>query len=122
MDENGSIDELFKKNLAYPYEYFTLNNFHQPLNLTKEDFWSTLKQSCPSDEEISRTQNIDKKYDITTGKDLTVLNLKMDVSQLADVFENFVESSPREYNINPLYSYFLPGYTWNAGLKFTNIK
>ena len=25
-------------------------------------------------------------------------------------------------NINPLYSYSLPGYTWKAGLKFTNIK
>ena len=36
----GMDDELFKKKLAYPYEYLTLNNFHQPLNLTKEDFWS----------------------------------------------------------------------------------
>ena len=51
-----------------------------------------------------------------------MLYLKMDVSQLADVFENFVESSTREYNINPLYSYSLPGYTWKAGLKLTNIK
>ena len=24
--------------------------------------------------------------------------------------------------INPLYSYSLPGYTWKAGLKFTNVK
>ena len=46
----------------------------------------------------------------------------MDVLQLADVFENFVESSTRENKINPLYSYSLPGYTWKAGLKFTNIK
>ena len=46
----------------------------------------------------------------------------MDVLQLADVFENFVESSTREYRINPLYSYSLPGYTWKAGLKLTNIK
>ena len=46
----------------------------------------------------------------------------MDVLQLADVFENFVESSTREYKINPLYSYSLPGYTWKAGLKLTNIK
>ena len=51
-----------------------------------------------------------------------MLYLKMDVLQLADVFENFVESSTREYKINPLYSYSLPGYTWKAGLKLTNIK
>ena len=46
----------------------------------------------------------------------------MDVLRLADVFENFVESSTREYKINPLYSFSLPGYTWKAGLKLTNIK
>ena len=51
-----------------------------------------------------------------------MLYLKMDVLQLADVFENFVESSTREYKINPLYSYSLPGYTWKAGLKLTDIK
>ena len=33
-----------------------------------------------------------------------------------------MESSTREYKINPLYSYSLPGYTWKAGLKLTNIK
>ena len=46
----------------------------------------------------------------------------MDVLQLADVFENFVENSTREYKINLLYSYSLHGYTWKAGLKLTNIK
>ena len=46
----------------------------------------------------------------------------MDVLQLADVFENFVEKSSLGYSINPLYSYSLPGYTWKAGLKITKIK
>ena len=46
----------------------------------------------------------------------------MDVLQLTDLFENFVEKSTLEYGINPLYSYSLPGYTWKAGLKLTNIK
>ena len=58
MDENGLDDELFKKKLAHLYEYFTHSNFQEPLNLTKEDFWSTLKQTTPPDEEINRTQEI----------------------------------------------------------------
>ena len=33
-----------------------------------------------------------------------------------------MESSTQEYNIDPLYRYSLPGYTWEAGLKLTNIK
>ena len=51
-----------------------------------------------------------------------MLYLKMDVLQLADVFENFVEKSTLEYGINPLNSYSLTGYTWKAGSKLTNVK
>ena len=58
MDENGFMEELFNKKLAYPYEYLNLDNFQEPLNLKNEDFWSTLKQAYPSDEEIKRTQGI----------------------------------------------------------------
>ena len=115
-------DDLFKKKLAYPYEYFKLDNFDESLNLTKEDYWSTLTQFYPSDDDIKRTQELIEKYKIRNGQELAMLYLKMDVLQLADVFENFVESSTREYKINPLYSYSLPGYTWKAGLKLTNIE
>ena len=122
MDENGLDDELFKKKLAYPYEYLNQSNIQEPLNLSPEDFWSTLKQTTPSLQEINRTQEIIKKYDLKNGQRLTMFYLKMDVLQLADVMENFVEKSTLEYGINPLYSYCLPGYTWKAGLKLTNFK
>ena len=111
MKLEGMSDDLFKKKLAYPYEKFNLDNLHQQLNLTKEDYWSTLTQSYPSDDDIKRTQEIIDKNKIKNGIELTMLYLKMDVLQLADVFENFVESSTREYKLNPLYSYSLPGYT-----------
>ena len=122
MKLEGMSDDLFKKKLAYPYEYLNLDNFKEPINLTEEDYWSTLTQSYPSDDDIKRTQELIDKNKIKNGRELTMLYLKMDVLQLADVFENFVESSTREYKINPLYSYSLPGYTWKAGLKLTNIK
>ena len=51
IDENGFIDEFFKTKLAYPYENLNLSIFQEPLNLTYENFWSTLKQSYPLDEE-----------------------------------------------------------------------
>ena len=122
MNENGFIDKLFKKKLASPYEYFNLDNFDKPLNLNKEECWSTLTHSYPSDDDIKRTQKLIDKKNIKNGQELTMLYLKMDVLQLADVFENFVESSTRECKSNPLYSYSLPGYTWKAGLKLTNTK
>ena len=60
----------------------------EPSNLTKEDYWSTLTQSYPSDDGIKRTQEIIDKNKIKNGRELTMLYLKMDVLQLADVFEN----------------------------------
>ena len=122
MTIEGMSDELFKKKLAYPYEYFTHNNFQEPLNLSPEDFCSTLKQTAPPDEAFNRTQEINKRFNVKNRQELTELYLKMDVLQLAEVLENFVEKATLEYSINPLYSYSLPGYTWKAGLKLTNIK
>ena len=83
--ENEFMEELFKKKLAYSYEFLKLGNFQEPLNLTKEDFWSTLKQTTPPDEEINRTQETIKKFNVKNGQELTMLYLKMDVLQLADV-------------------------------------
>ena len=115
-------DELFKKKLAYAYEVFNLSNFQEPSNLTKEDFWSTLKQATPPDEEINRTQEVIKNYGIKNGQVITMLFLKLHVLQLADLVENLVEKATLEYSINPLYSSSLPGYTWKGGLKKTKIK
>ena len=58
--------------MAYSYEYSTHSNFQEPLNLTKEDFRSTLKQDTPPDE-INRTQKIIEKFNIKTGHELTML-------------------------------------------------
>ena len=55
-------------------------------------------------------------------KNLTQLYLKSDVILLADVFEKFIKVSYEQFKINPLYCVSLPGYTWEAGLKYTNIK
>ena len=46
----------------------------------------------------------------------------MDILQLTDVFENFVEKFTLMYVINPLYSYSAPSNTRKAGLKMTKIK
>ena len=73
MYENGLDDELLKKKLAYPYEYLILSNIQEPLNLTKEDFWSTLKQTTPPEEEINRTQEIIKKFNVKNGQELTMI-------------------------------------------------
>ena len=41
---------------------------------------------------------------------------------MAIVFEKFIKLSIEKYGINPLYCVSLPGYTWQCGMKNTDIK
>ena len=116
--------QYLNKKLAYPYEYFnSIDDYKKPVdNLKKEDYFSKLKNDYPDDEEIERTKEIIKLFNIKDGEELTKLYCKSDVILLADVFEKFVKVSFEEYGINPLYCVSLPGYTYQCALKYTDIK
>ena len=116
--------KLFNKKLAYPYEYFnSIDDYQKPVdNLKKEDFFSKLKIGCPKDEEIERTMDIFKKFNVKYGEEVTQFFLKSDVLLLACVFEKFMEVSVNELGINPLYCVSLPGYNWQCGLKYTGMN
>ena len=81
-----------------------------------------MKNKCPDDNEIDRTREIIKKFNIKDGKELTELYCKSDVLLLTGVFEKFIKVSQIEFGISPLYFVSLPGYTWACGLKYTNIR
>ena len=43
LDPNGIKDDLFKRNLAYPFEKGqTIESSYEPLKLGREDYFSTL--------------------------------------------------------------------------------
>ena len=92
------------------------------INRREEDFLSKLKNKYPGDDEIERTREIIKLFDIKNREELTKLYLESDVILLADVFERFVKVSTEEYGLNPLYCISLLGYTYQCALKYTDIK
>ena len=118
------IWKYLTKKLAYPYEYFNnIDDYQKPVNnLKKEDFFSKLKNGYPNDEEIERTKEIIKEFNIKNGEELTEIYLKSDVLLLACVFEKFIKVSVNKFDINPLYCVSLPGYTWQCGLKYIGIN
>ena len=136
LDYMGEIDHKILKTgfpdkwkyltrkLAYPYEFFNCIEDYQKHfdSLKKEDFFSTLKNNYPDDEEVEQTKEINKILDNKNGEKLTEIYLKSDVSLLACVFEKFIKVSVNEFSINPLYFVSLPGYTWQCGLKYTGIN
>ena len=95
--------QYLNKKLAYPYEYFNkIDDYKKPVdNLKKEDLFSKLKNGYPNDEEIGRTKEIIKPFNIKDGEELTKLYCKSEVILLADVMEKFVKVSFEEYGINP---------------------
>ena len=90
--------------------------------MKKEHFFSNLKNKCHDDDEIQRTKEIIKVFGIKNGEEITKLYLKSDVLLLADVFEKITKLSFEEYGINPLYCVSLPDYTWQSGMKYTDIN
>ena len=111
------------KQLAHPYECFnSFDDYQRPVdNFKKEDFFIKLKIDYLSDEEIERTNEIIKLFNVKNGEKLTRLFLKSDVLLLTCVFEKTIKVSIRELDINPLYCVSLPGYTLQCGFKYTGM-
>ena len=123
----GQHWRLFKEKISYSYEYFkTIEDYEKPIEelqiLGKEAYYSKLDNYYPEKTEIDRTNHIINILKIKNGRELTRLYNKADVMLLADIFENFMNMSKKEFKINPLYNISLPGYTWDVGLRYTNIN
>ena len=54
--------------------------------------------------------------------DYSILYLKKDVCHLSDVFQKFSNFCCETYGLDPRYSYTLPGFSWQAMLKMTEIE
>ena len=48
--------------------------------------------------------------------------MKTDLCYLAVFFQKFSNFAYETYNLDPRHSYTLPGFSWQAMLKFTNIE
>ena len=59
---------------------------------------------------------------IENDGELIQLYNRADVILLADTFEKFINIIKKEFKTNPMYKISLPGYTWNVGIRYTNIN
>ena len=76
--------EILKKKLAYPYYFYkTLEYYEKPIeDLIKSGekaYFSKVKNKNPDREEIDRTNEIIKLFNIKNGRELTELYNKADV-------------------------------------------
>lgn len=116
------IDLLIRKGV-YPYDYTKSFESLKEKSLPKhEDFYSILNDCNISDEEYQHAQTVWNTFNIDCLGSYSDLYLKTDVLLLVDIFENFRTTCMRAYKLDPAHYYTTPGLTWDAALKYTNVK
>ncbi|XP_072757714.1 uncharacterized protein [Anoplolepis gracilipes] len=113
---------LLTRKGVFPYEYIDCVDKLQDVCLpSRESFYSSLTGNTVSESDYAHAEIVWKRFSIRTLGEYSDLYLKIDVLLLADIFENFRESCIKSYGLDPAYYYTLPGYTWDAMLKYTKI-
>ncbi|XP_070154034.1 uncharacterized protein [Polyergus mexicanus] len=115
--------ELLGRKGVFPYEYVDdVDKLLETCQPPREAFHSSLTGDAISESDYARAIRVWERFRVETLGDYSDLYLKTDVLLLADVFENFRNACMRSYNLDPAYYYTLPGYTWDAMLKYTGVR
>ena len=99
-----------------------MERFSETMLPDKHHFYNRLNDEHISDEKYAHAQNIWNTFDCTTMRDYHDLYLKTDIFLLADIFENFREMCLKSYGLDPVHYYSLPGLSWDAALKYTEVE
>ena len=89
---------------------------------SQDKFYSGLSQEGITDQDYKHAQEVWDTFDCRNIGDYHDIYLRTDVLLLADVFENFRRTAMATYGLDPAHYYTLPGYSWEALLKFTRVS
>jgi hypothetical protein len=120
---NADELELVCKKGFYPYEFMdNIDKFEYPSLPSKDKFYSSLRLSDISDDDYEHALNVYNKFNCSKFLDYHMLYLKCDVLLLADVFENFRNTSISYYKLDPANYISIASYAWDAMLLKTGIS
>ena len=75
-----------------------------------------------SDEQYLHLKNVWNTFNFNIFRDFHNHYLKKDVLLLADVFEKFISTCLKYYNLDPCHYFSSPGLSWDAMLKMTKVE
>ncbi|XP_025191594.1 uncharacterized protein LOC112591876 [Melanaphis sacchari] len=108
---------------VFPYEYTDeWSKLEETALPPKHDFYSVLLEKHVSDEDYVHAMEVWRHFKCPTLGDYSDLYLKVDVLLLADVMENFRDLCMSTYNLDPVYYYTAPGFTFDAMLRYTDVS
>ena len=121
-NDKEHIDLLLKKGV-FPYDYMTDWGVFDDTQLPPiDDFFSRLNDQNCSEDDYKHAQNVWDTFGIKTLGEYQDLYCKTDVLLLADIFENFRDLCMKDYDLDPVHYFTLPGFAWDCMLKLTDIK
>ena len=82
-------------------------------------FYSSLSEETITPEEYDRAQKVWREFGIENMQQYHDLYLNLGVFMLADVFENFRQTCILDHGLDLAHYCTLPGFTFDACLKFT---
>ena len=121
--------EILKRKDAYPYEWVDFyEKFKRSSLPEKKYFYSSLNNGKRdrsnghiSDEQYQHLQIVWNTFNFNTFEDLHNHYLRKDVLLLADVFEKFIFTCLKYYDLHPCHYFSAPGLPWHAMLKMTGV-
>ena len=122
--------ELLRKKDAYPYEWVnSYEKFKYKELPAKKAFYSSIDDGKRakvdghiSDERYLHLKNVWQEFGFKTFKDFHNHYFKKDALLLADVFEKFIDTCLKYYNLDPYHYFSAPGLSWDAMLKMTKVQ
>ena len=98
-----------------------MENFKEPLPLKKECYYSETNNANISDDDLEHVKKVCNAFNITNLGDYHDLYVSLDVALLADVFENFRDTTINIDKLDPAYYLSAPGLSWQSCLKKTGV-
>ena len=121
-DDNIKKFMLLLPKGVYPYEYMrSWKNFEEPVPLDKKYYYSETNDAIISDSDIEHVKKACEAFNITNLGEYHDLYLFIDVALLADLFENFRDTTININKLDLVYYLPAPGLSWQSCLNKTGV-
>ena len=121
-DNNIEKFKLLLRKGVYPYEYMrSWKNFKEPVPLNKKSYYSEPNNTNISDDDLEHVKKVCNAFNIANLGDYHDLYVSLDVALLADVFENFRDTTINIDKLDPDYYLSAPGLSGQSSLKKTGV-
>lgn len=107
----------------FPYDYIdSLSRFDETALPAREKFYNTLLECETSQEDYDHAKKVWMEMGFKTLGQYSDFYVKLDVTLLCDIMEEFRKTCLAAYGLDPLHCYTSPGLAWQAMLKETKCK